>query len=151
VVNFIAVVHPIVPPATDAALESPPDVAVDNLPTPPPIGPSHLQPAKPHVATPAVQEPAGTEKHAAPTIAPEVTTEEMKAAQAETQRSLDVAERNLTIAQGKRLNATQQDLASKAKGFAENAREAMRSGDWVRAKNFSSKAEVLSEQLAASL
>jgi hypothetical protein len=151
VVSFIAVVHPIVPPATNAALESPPDVEVNNLPAPPPIGPSHFQPAKPHVATPAIPEPAGTEKHAEPTIAPEVTTEEMKAAQAEAQRSLDVAERNLTMARGKRLNATQLDLMSKVRGFAENAREAIRSGDWVRAKNFSSKAEVLSEQLAASL
>ena len=85
-----------------------------------------------------------------PTIAPEVTTEEMKAAQAETQRSLDMAEKNLTMAQGKKLNATQTDLVSKVRGFADNAREAMRSGDWVRAKNFSKKAEVLSEQLAAS-
>jgi hypothetical protein len=53
-------------------------------------------------------------------------------------------------AQGKRLNAMQTDLVSKVRGFADNAREAMKSGDWVRAKNFSSKAEVLSEQLAAS-
>jgi hypothetical protein len=49
------------------------------------------------------------------------------------------------------LNATQQDLVSKVRGFADNAREAMRSGEWVRAKNLSSKAEVLSEQLATSL
>jgi len=61
-----------------------------------------------------------------------------------------LVERNLTLAQGKKLNPTQQDLASKVRGFADNAREAMRTGDWVRAKNLSKKAEVLSEQLAES-
>jgi hypothetical protein len=150
VVNFIAVVRPVVPPATELAVESPPDLAVDVLQAPPQIGPSHFQPPKPHVVAPAAQEPTGAEKHVEPTIVPEVTTEELRAAQAETQRSLDLTEKNLRMAQGKRLNATQQDLVSKVRGFADNAREAMRSGDWVRAKNFSSKAEVLSEQLAAS-
>ena len=102
------------------------------------------------MVAPVEQEPRGAEKHAEPTIAPEVTTEEIRAAQAETQRNLDIADKNLLLAQGKGLNAMQTDMVSKVKGFAENAREAMRSGDWVRAKNFASKAEVLSEQLAAS-
>jgi exosome complex RNA-binding protein Csl4 len=60
-------------------------------------------------------------------------------------------EKHLTLALGRTLNAAQQDLISKVRGFTENAREAMRSGDWVRAKNLSKKAEVLSDQLAASL
>lgn len=149
VVNFVAAVHPVVPAATSTALESPPDVAVA-LREPPKIEPSQLQPARPHVVAPVEQEPRGTEKHAEPTIAPEVTTEEIRTAQAETQRNLDIAEKNLLLAQGKGLNAMQTDMVSKVKGFVENAREAMRSGDWVRAKNFASKAEVLSEQLAAS-
>jgi hypothetical protein len=45
----------------------------------------------------------------------------------------------------------QEDLASKVRGFGDNAREAMRSGDWARAKSLAKKAEVLSEQLAGSL
>lgn len=151
VVSFVAVVHPLVPTTMAATLESPPELEVNPLPGPPQIGPIRFQPPKPRVATPAAQEPTETEKHVQPTIVPEVATEELKVAQSETQRSLDVAEKNLMVAQGKRLNATQEDLVSKVRGFAENAREAMRSGDWVRAKNLSSKAEVLSEQLAASL
>jgi len=79
-----------------------------------------------------------------------VPTAELTAAKAETQHNLDLVERNLTLAQGKKLNPAQQDLASKVRGFADNAREAMRTGDWVRAKNLSKKAEVLSEQLAGS-
>jgi len=86
-----------------------------------------------------------------PTIAPEITSEEMRAAKEETQHSLDLAEKNLLMAQGRQLNAMQLDLVSKVRGFADNAREAMRSGDWVKAKNFSNKAQVLSEQLASSL
>lgn len=150
VVNFIAVVHPVVPVETEAALESPPDLPVEAQPAPPQIGPSRFQPPKPHVPAPATQGSGGVDKHAEPTIAPEVTTEEARADQAETQRNLDMTEKNLLMAQGKRLNAAQEDLVSKVRGFADNAREAMRSGDWVRAKNFSSKAQVLSEQLAAS-
>jgi len=149
-VNFIAVVHPVIPLATGAALESPPDLEVDVLPAPPQIGPSHFQPPKPHVAAPALQEPTGAGKHAEPTIVPEVATEELVQAKAETQHNLELAEKNLTLAQGKKLNAMQEDLVSKVRGFADNAREALRSGDWVRAKNLSNKAEVLSEQLAAT-
>lgn len=86
-----------------------------------------------------------------PTIVPEVPTAELAAAKAETQQNLDLVERNLALAQGKKLNPTQQELASKVRGFADNAREAMRTGDWVQAKNLSKKAEVLAEQLAESL
>lgn len=86
-----------------------------------------------------------------PTITPEVTTEELAEAKTETQQALDVTEKNLSMVQGKKLNPTQEDLASKVRGFADNAKEAVRSGDWVRARSLSKKAEMLSEQLAASL
>jgi hypothetical protein len=149
VVNFIAVVHPVIPPETAPDLESPPNLSGE-VPEPPELALSKAQPARPHVAPAPTPEPAA-EKHPEPTIAPQVTTEEMIAAKTETQHDLDAAERNLAMAQGKSLNATQQDLASKIRGFADNAKEAMRVGDWVKAKNFSKKAEVLSEQLAESL
>ena len=117
---------------------------------PAPLVTSRNTPAKPRVAPPSPAEPAVAEKPAEPTIVPEVPTAELTAAKAETQHNLDLVERNLTLAQGKKLNPAQQDLASKVRGFADNAREAMRTGDWVRAKNLSKKAEVLSEQLAGS-
>jgi hypothetical protein len=149
-IAFIGVVHPIVPPPTEEALEAPPDIPVEVLPELPDIAPTRLQPPKPRVAPPVAQEVGKSEKPVAPTITPEVDTEELRAAQTETQRSLDVAERNLVLAQGRTLNPMQQDLVSKVRGFADNAREAMKSGDWVRAKNLSTKAQVLAEQLAAS-
>lgn len=146
-VHFIAR-QPVIPPTTEAVLESPPDLEGESPPMPE-IAPIRAQPPKPRVAAPVAQEPVGP-KRTEPTIAPEVPTEEVMAAKAETQRNLDIAEKNLAMTQGKTLNAAQQDLASKVRGFADNAREAMRSGDWVKAKNLSSKAEVLSEELAAS-
>ncbi len=151
VVNFVAAVRPVIPQATAAAVAEPPDLEAEAVSSPPPIGPSRAQPPKPHVATATTQEPASTEKHVEPTIAPEVTSEELAEAKTETEHSLEAAEKNLNMTQGKKLNAMQEDLASKVRGFTENAREAMKSGDWGRAKNLSKKAEVLSEQLAGSL
>jgi type IV secretory pathway VirB10-like protein len=149
-VNFIAVVRPVLPTTTAKVAEEPPDLEVAALPDLPTIGPPHPPPVKPHVAPVTTQEPSA-EKHVEPTIAPEVPTQEVTEAKAESQHSLDVAEKNLSMTQGKKLNAMQEDLASKVRGFADNAREAMKSEDWVRAKNLSKKAEVLSEQLASSL
>jgi len=149
VVHFVAAVRPVIPPSTEAALESPPELEAEAPAMLPEIAPSRAQPPRPRVAAPVAQEPVGP-KRTEPTIAPEVPTEEMMAAKAETQHNLDIAEKNLAMTQGKTLNAAQQDLASKVRGFADNAREAMSSGDWVKAKNLSSKAEVLSEELAAS-
>ena len=147
-VNFVSPVRPIVPQTTAMSLEAPPAVGYEALPVAPQIWPTR-QPAKPHVAAPPVDH-TETNKPAGPAIAPEVPSEEAKAAQEETQRNLDAAEKNLAMAQGKNLSPMQQDIAAKVKGFADNAREAMKNGDWTRAKSFSSKAQQLAEQLAGS-
>jgi hypothetical protein len=76
---------------------------------------------------------------------------ETAAAQEQTNQSLGVAERNVNAAQGKSLNATQLDLASKIRSFIAEAREAANTGDWTRARNAAKKAQVLSEELASSL
>ncbi|MDP9338271.1 MAG: hypothetical protein M3P45_05320 [Acidobacteriota bacterium] len=65
--------------------------------------------------------------------------------------SLSVAEKNLARAQGKRLNSTQSDLAAKVRGFIDDARSAGHDGDWTRARSLATKAQVLSEELVASL
>jgi len=143
--------HPIVPASTAVAeLDPPPDLPIE-FPPVPLLATSRSMPARPHVAPPAASEPTRAEKAAEPIIAPALTTEEMAAARTATQQNLELVEKNLTLARGRTLNATQQDLISKVRGFTDNAREAMYSGDWVRARNLSKKAEVLSEQLAASL
>jgi hypothetical protein len=61
------------------------------------------------------------------------------------------AERNLQLAAGRRLNALQNDLAEKVRGFLSQAHEAIRANDWVRAQNLAEKAQVLSAELAKSL
>jgi hypothetical protein len=108
-------------------------------------------PPRPRVAPNPAPEPSRSEKGAEPIIAPEVPTQEMQAAKSDSERSLDLAEKNLSLASGKNLNPTQQDLVSKVHGFSESAREAMKTGDWLRAKNLSKKAEILSAQLVSSL
>jgi hypothetical protein len=84
-------------------------------------------------------------------IAPQLTAAEASAAQQQTSQSLSIAERNIGAADGKALNAMQQDLASKVRSFMAEAREAATGGDWTRAKNAAKKAEVLSQELASSL
>jgi hypothetical protein len=86
-----------------------------------------------------------------PQIAPQLTAAEANAAQRQTKQSLSVAERNIGSAEGKALNAMQQDLASKVRSFMAEAHEAAKSGDWTRAKNAAKKAEVLSQELASAL
>ncbi len=149
VIRFSA---PVVPAAAAGnLLEPPPELEFEAPPAPPQLVTSHSMPARPRVVPPPAPEPPAAEVPAEPTIAPELSAEELTTAKAATQRNLDVAEKNLALAWGRKLNATQQDLVSKVRGFVENAREAMHSGDWERAKNLSKKAEVLSEQLASSL
>ena len=141
---------PNVPKVAAAALEPPSIIMMQPL-----EAPAQLVvvrgPAKPRVASTPATEPAKAEPEPEPSIAPEFTPQELEQAKAETQQNLDMMEKNLTLSSGRSLNATQQDLISKVRGFAETAREAMKTGDWVRARNLSKKAEVLSEELAASL
>ena len=148
---FVPFEHPVVPAAMAAELEAPPDIPSDIPGAPPDLAISPSAPVRPHVAPPPAPERTPVERAAEPVIAPKLTAQEVNAAMAETQRNLDQMEKNLTLAWGRTLNASQEDLISKVRGFAESAREAMRNGDWVRAKNLSIKAEVLSEELAASL
>lgn len=142
---------PVVPPAVGSQLDAPPDIATEGVAAPPELAIARSAPAKPRAAPTPSTESGKPEKQPEPGIAPEFSAQEVEEAKTETQRNLDMMEKNLTLSSGKRLNASQQDLVSKVRGFAENARDAMKNGDWVRAKNLSKKAEVLSEELAASL
>ncbi len=147
----IVLAHPLTPNGT--ASESPgeaPDIEVEDVEMPPRLAAARSGPARPRVAPAPPVEPPPAEKPAEPLILPDLTTEQLNAAKTETQQSLDTAEAKLAQTQGKRLNATQEDVASKVHGFMESAREAMKNGDWVRAKNQAKKAEVLAQQLTGS-
>jgi hypothetical protein len=142
---------PVVPTAVAAPLDAPPEMSFELAPTPAELASMRSAPAKPRVAPAPVAEPAKPEKQPQPVIVPEVNTQEMEAAKAEAQHNLDMVDKNLSLSSGKSLDAAQQDVVSKVHGFADGAREAMRTGDWVRARNLSKKAEVLSEELAGTL
>ena len=143
---------PIVPePNAEQLSANPPDIPLDEPPAFPQLTFGRNVPPRPRVAPAPAPEPSRSEKSKEPTIVPEVTTEEMLAAKNESEQSLNIADRNLSLAAGKSLNAAQQDLVSKVRGFSDSAREAMKAGDWVRAKTLSKKAEVLSAQLTSSL
>jgi hypothetical protein len=61
------------------------------------------------------------------------------------------AEKNLQLAGGKQLNASQNDLAEKIRGFLGQAHEAIRTNDWLRAQTLAQKAAILSNELLKSL
>jgi hypothetical protein len=84
-------------------------------------------------------------------IPAQLTPQESAVAQQQANESLGIAEKNLASARGRKLNSTQSDLISKITGFIKDAREAAKITDWSRARSMAKKAQVLSEELAASL
>ena len=147
----IVLAHPLVPSEpTSESLGDAPDIELEVAEMPPRLANQRSGPARPHVAPVPPTEPPPVEKSAEPMILPDLTAEQLNAAKSETQQSLDAAEARLAQTQGKQLNATQQDVASKVRGFMDSSREAMKYGDWVRAKNQAKKAEVLAQQLTGS-
>jgi hypothetical protein len=132
-------------------VDPPEDVTLDVPPPPSSLVIARLNPARPRVPAGNPSQGEVASKPDVPQIAPQLTPAEASSAQQQTGASLSVAERNIVSAEGKTLNATQQDLASKIRSFMAEAREAANSGDWTRAKNAAKKAEVLSQELAGSL
>jgi hypothetical protein len=147
----IVLAHPLTPGGmTNETPGDAPDLEVESVEMPPRLATPRGGPARPRVVAAPPVEPPPVEKAAEPMILPDLTADQLNEARAETQQSLDAAEARLGETQGKQLNATQEDVASKVRGFIESAREAMKNGDWGRAKNQAKKAEVLAMQLTAN-
>jgi hypothetical protein len=127
------------------------DAILDVAPPPSAVAIARSVPARPRVPAGNSPQNDNGSKPDVPQIAPQLTAAEAGAAQQQTSQSLGVAERNIGSAEGKALNATQQDLASKVRSFMAEARDAANSGDWTRARAAAKKAEVLSQELASSL
>ncbi len=125
---------------TENRPETPPETAPAPAPTPPPAKPAPVKPRPPDPPKPAP-----------PQISPRLSPEEQAVAERRTSEDINAAERNLQVAYGKQLNASQHDLVEKIRGFLGQAREAMRAADWVRARNLAQKAQVLSVELVSSL
>jgi hypothetical protein len=103
------------------------------------------------VPAPAPHEPDGDVKTETPLLAPQLSQQEIAAAQQQMNESIGVARHNLETAKSHKLNATQSDLASKVNSFVEESKVAVKEGDWARARNLARKAQLLSDELASSL
>ncbi len=145
-----ATVPPRPRPLPDESVDPVPELRLE-IPPPPPLLGVRSSPARPRVAPAPAAESGAAAKPEPPLIAPQLTAAETSAAQQQMTSSLTVAEKNLAYSHGKKLNATQADLASKIKQFVDDARSAGHEGDWTRARSLATKAQVLSEELAASL
>jgi hypothetical protein len=146
-VNRLALNRPIMPQPLEVSLTDPPDIPYE-LELVPRLVVPRASPARPRIAAAPAPGPAAAEQPPEPIIAPELTDDQLAAAKSDTQQSLMVAERNLGLVQGKTLNAVQQDMVSKIRGFVDSAREAMKENDWQRARTQAKKAEVLSREFA---
>jgi hypothetical protein len=127
------------------------DATLDVAPPPSALVVARSAPSRPRVPAGNSSASEAPSKPDVPQIAPQLTAAETSAAQQQTSQSLSVAERNISSAGGRTLNATQLDLASKIRSFMAEARDAANIGDWTRARNAAKKAEVLSQELASSL
>lgn len=135
------------------ALSGPPQLPTDisNSPT---LAIPSIQPAAPRrpAEQPAGEASAGQPAHApAPQITPELSAHDQASFQRLTNDDLTIAENNLHQANGKQLNAAQQDLVAKIRSFLADSRDASKSGDWTRAQNLAHKARLLSGEFINSL
>lgn len=153
--NTLAYARPLAPTGAPLEIEESEDplagATLDVQPPPSALAIARSVPARPRLPASNSAQNEAANRRDVPQIAPQLTAAETSAAQHQTSQSLSVAERNIGAADGKALNAMQQDLASKVRSFMAEAREAANSGDWTRAKNAAKKAEVLSQELASSL
>jgi len=108
--------HPISPKTSESYPGPGPDIPWELVEVPKLVTP-HSSPSRPRVTPTPAPETQPMEKPTEPIIAPELSDEQMATAKLELQKSLVVAERNLTLIQGKTLTATQQDVVSKIHGF----------------------------------
>jgi hypothetical protein len=130
--------------------DSAPDLAWD-FPPPPSSLTLARQPARPRVPAQQPAESIESRQPTAPSLAPELSPQEIAAAQSQMNESVAIAQKNLDAAKGRTLSATQSDLASKVTSFLQESKDAARDGDWTRARNLAKKAQVLSEELSALL
>jgi hypothetical protein len=140
--------------SVDTQLESlaaaAPDLSLELPSLPSPLS-LNKQPMRPRVPAQLAPEAVESRKPPAPSLEPQLSPQEIAAAQQQLNQSTAVAQKNLDAAKGRSLNPTQADLTSKVTAFLQESKEAVREGDWTRAKNLAKKAEVLSQELAASL
>jgi type IV secretory pathway VirB10-like protein len=138
-------VEAVAPPPTPAATADAP-LPVEPAHTKPPP-PPHRQPTEASSDTQAEQ-PARTPP---PQISPQLSPGDQASLRRSTGVDAQVAQKNLQQANGKVLNAAQQDLQEKIRSFLAQSDEAGKAGDWSRAQTLAQKARLLSVELVDSL
>jgi hypothetical protein len=106
-------------------------------PTPPRPVPAESEAAKP--------------KPEPPQISPQLSPQQQADAERLAKGDILTAEKNLQLAEGKQLNASQNDLAEKTREALGRAHEAIQANDWLRAQSLAQKAAILSNELLKSL
>jgi hypothetical protein len=142
------------PPLEAAAVA--PDVPTSNVAPPVDLGPAKTAPPPRRTPAPAASSEANADADAAahppaPRIAPQLSPSDRHAFQLRVNEEAAVARKNLQSTGGRPLNAAQQDLADKIRGFLDQSRDAGKDGDWARAENLAQKARLLSVELINSL
>jgi hypothetical protein len=136
-----AVEPPTVPTTTDAPSV---DLPLAKAAPPPRRAPSAPAATEANEADNAAHPPA-------PRIAPQLSRGDQQAYQHRIDDDSSVAQKNLQSSSGRQLNAAQQDLVDKIRGFLDQSREAGKEGDWARSENLAQKARLLSVELINSL
>jgi hypothetical protein len=142
------------PPLDAAATVAPPVAAAVEAPS---VGLPPAKEAAPPRRTPSLPAASDASNEAdsashppAPRIAPQMSPGDQRAYQRRINDDSAAAQKNLQTA-GRQLNAAQQDLADKIRGFLDQSRAAGKEGDWARAENLAQKARLLSVELINSL
>jgi len=108
-------------------------------------------PPRPRGANGSLPEASNANGTKAPELVPQLSPQETAVAKVQFAASIAVVDRNLAATRGRTLTAAQTDIISKITGFVAEAREASGEEDWGRARNLAKKAQILSEDLVASL
>jgi hypothetical protein len=110
-----------------------------------------LPPKPPLPAHKPTNDNAPATRPPAPQISPQLSPSDQAAFEQKTNENIAAAEKNLGQTSGRLLNAAQNDLVEKIRGFLNQAHEAISQSDWTRAQNLSQKAYLLSVELINSL
>jgi hypothetical protein len=137
-------------PPAPAPVETKTEEPLPELPLPPPPPAPVRRPSpRPRPEQPETAEPAPP-KPEPPQISPQLSAQDLAAAKTNTAWKITTAEKNVQLANGRRLNAAQKDLVEKIKGFLAQAHGAILADDWIRAQNLAEKARILSVELEKS-
>lgn len=140
-------------PAAPVAVAEPepaPQPEPEPAPAAPVAKPAPVRP-RPAPAEAEAPKPKAEPEPEPPQISPQLTPQQQTEAIQHTTDDVRTAEKNLQLANGKSLNASQKDLAEKIGEFLAQAHEAIRANDWVRAQNLARKAAILSNELLKAL